>query len=43
MGMRFLFNGTKIFYELDMIYAVTFSALAIIGGSGFSMDRLIGF
>ncbi len=41
--MRFLSNGTKTFYELDMIYAVTFSALAVIGGSDFSLDRLVGF
>ena len=42
MGKQFLSDGEKPSYELDAMYLVAFSVLAVIGGGDFSVDRLIG-
>jgi putative oxidoreductase len=41
MGKQFLSGGEKPPYELDVMYAVAFGILAVIGGGEFSVDRLL--
>ncbi len=41
MGKQFLSGGPKPPYELDVMYALAFGILAIIGGGEFSVDRLL--
>jgi len=42
MGKQFLSGGERPSYELNVIYAITFGTLAVIGGGDFSLDRLFG-
>lgn len=41
MGKQFLSDGKSPSYELDVVYALGFGILAIIGGGEFSVDRLL--
>ena len=42
MGTKFLSDGKEPSYELDVMYALAFSTLAVIGGGDFSLDRVLG-
>jgi len=41
LGKKFLSGGRKPSYELDIAYLPTIATLVIIGGGGFSADRLL--
>lgn len=41
MGKQFLSGGEKPPYELDVMYALAFGVLAVIGGGEFSLDRAL--